>query len=195
MRISLRKRETTEGYSLYIDYNTKEYRYEFLKLYLFDQKILGRKLTAQEKNANKETMIAAEAIVGQKMEQYRNGVLKLYGISVKKKRQEKFLDYFDKVMGERENTSSSNMGNWKSARKHLVAFIGDRKIDFSDIDHEFLEGFKSYLLGADIEESFPFETKIKYEISEDFPSSNYDIEEYGVDTSKWYGDSDDENLG
>ncbi|MEO6669996.1 MAG: hypothetical protein ABIN36_11000 [Ferruginibacter sp.] len=47
--------------------------------------------------------------------------------------------------------------------------------------------------GLDLEESFPFDTKIKYEIEEDFPSSNYEIEDYDVDTSEWYGDDDRED--
>ena len=39
--------------------------------------------------------------------------------------------------------------------------------------------------GLDIEQSFPYETKIRYEISEDFPSDKYEIDEYDVDTSSW----------
>lgn len=42
--------------------------------------------------------------------------------------------------------------------------------------------------GLDIEEHFPFETKVKYEITEDFPTDRYEIEDYDVDTSEWYGD-------
>ncbi len=40
--------------------------------------------------------------------------------------------------------------------------------------------------GLDIKESFPFETKIRYEISDDFPDVNYEVEDYDVDTSRWY---------
>lgn len=40
--------------------------------------------------------------------------------------------------------------------------------------------------GLDISVNFPFETVIRYEISVDFPSCRYDIEEYDVDTSEWY---------
>jgi hypothetical protein len=49
--------------------------------------------------------------------------------------------------------------------------------------------------GLDLEVSFPFETKIRYEIDEDFPSERYEVEEYDVDTSAWddEGYSDDEN--
>lgn len=45
--------------------------------------------------------------------------------------------------------------------------------------------------GLDLEESFPFETKIKYEISEDFPSDKHEIDDYDVDTSEWYGVDDE----
>lgn len=48
--------------------------------------------------------------------------------------------------------------------------------------------------GLDINEDFPFQTKIHYEIGSEFPSKNYEIEEFGVDTSAWYGDIDDEEL-
>lgn len=44
--------------------------------------------------------------------------------------------------------------------------------------------------GLDLEESFPFETKIRYEICEDFPSEKYEVDDYDADTSKWYGDED-----
>lgn len=50
--------------------------------------------------------------------------------------------------------------------------------------------------GLDINTSFPFQTKIHYEISESFPSDNYEIDPFGVDTESWYGDGEisDEEL-
>ncbi|TDO22370.1 pPIWI-associating nuclease domain-containing protein [Pedobacter duraquae] len=47
--------------------------------------------------------------------------------------------------------------------------------------------------GLDMSESFPFETHIRYEISEDFPNSTYQVDDFGVDTLSWYGD--EEELG
>jgi hypothetical protein len=44
--------------------------------------------------------------------------------------------------------------------------------------------------GLDLEQSFPFETKIRYEVDDEFPSANYEIDDYDVDTSDWYGDGD-----
>lgn len=40
--------------------------------------------------------------------------------------------------------------------------------------------------GLDIEQTFPYKTKIRYEISEYFPSDRCEIDEYDVDTSSWY---------
>jgi len=48
--------------------------------------------------------------------------------------------------------------------------------------------------GLDLHESFPFQTKIFYEINSDFPSNKYEIEEFDVDTQEWYGDVTDEDL-
>ena len=44
--------------------------------------------------------------------------------------------------------------------------------------------------GLDIEESFPFETKIRYEIEDDFPSERHKIDKYDVDTSSWHDKED-----
>lgn len=45
--------------------------------------------------------------------------------------------------------------------------------------------------GLDLDEDFPFETKIRYEIDDNFPSSEYEVDDFDVDTSEWYGDDDD----
>lgn len=44
--------------------------------------------------------------------------------------------------------------------------------------------------GLDLDVSFPFETKVRYEIDDEFPSSKYTIDEFDVDTSSWYGDDE-----
>lgn len=44
--------------------------------------------------------------------------------------------------------------------------------------------------GLDLEECFPFETNIRYEIEDDFPSQRYEVDEFDVDTSEWYGDEE-----
>jgi len=42
--------------------------------------------------------------------------------------------------------------------------------------------------GLDIDQSFPFETQIRYEISDEFPSKEYEVDPFDVDTSSWYWD-------
>lgn len=44
--------------------------------------------------------------------------------------------------------------------------------------------------GLDLNETFPYEATIRYEISEDFPQGKYEIEDYDVDTSSWFGEDD-----
>jgi len=146
MRISIRKKRTKVGWSIFLDYNTPSNRYEFLKLYLLDEAILGRKLTSEEKNFNRETTIKVEAIRLKRLTESQNGILRQYGLEVKKKTGQTLLSYFDKVMREREDTSDSNMGGWFSLKKHLVNFIGNKVVRFVDVDMEFLNRFRRYLL-------------------------------------------------
>jgi hypothetical protein len=48
--------------------------------------------------------------------------------------------------------------------------------------------------GLDINQSFPFQTKIRYEINKDFPSGNFEVDAFGVNTDSWYGEIDDDEL-
>ena len=146
MRISIRKKKTNKGWSIFLDYNTPHNRYEFLKLYLFDEVALGRKLTPEERNFNRETEIKAQAIRMKRLTDSQNGILRQYGLEVKKRTEQTLLGYFDMVMREREDTSNSNIGNWNSAKKHLVHFIGDKVVRFTDVDIELLNRFKQHLL-------------------------------------------------
>lgn len=43
--------------------------------------------------------------------------------------------------------------------------------------------------GLDIDKSFPFQTKITYEIDDSFPSCNFEIEPFDADTSEWWDDA------
>lgn len=45
--------------------------------------------------------------------------------------------------------------------------------------------------GLDLDTNFPFETKIRYDISYGFPSERYEVDEYDVDTSAWYEEDND----
>lgn len=46
--------------------------------------------------------------------------------------------------------------------------------------------------GLDLDESFPFYTKIRYAISDEFPKGDYEVEDFDVDASDWYGDEDED---
>jgi integrase len=146
MTISIRRKKTLKGISLFLDYNTRTNRYEFLKLYLFDEEILDRKLTRAEKEHNREIEMKVEIIRAKRMQEFISGTFKLYGIEHKQRLESSFLAYFDKIMNERQETSESNRGNWKSARNHWVNFAGKRNIRFADIDEKLLDGFRRYLL-------------------------------------------------
>lgn len=86
--------------------------------------------------------------------------------------------------------------NYSEVTDYEISEINDEEIivDVSGYLHVTLEygsrKERSEGDGLDLEESFPFETKIKYEISEDFPSDKHEIEDYDVDVSDWYGDDD-----
>jgi hypothetical protein len=44
--------------------------------------------------------------------------------------------------------------------------------------------------GLDLKETFPFQTKIYYDIEDDFPGKNYEVADWEVDISSWYGSSE-----
>lgn len=46
--------------------------------------------------------------------------------------------------------------------------------------------------GLDLDESFPFDTKIRYTIGDGFPNGDYEVEDFDVDTSDWYGNEDED---
>jgi hypothetical protein len=89
--------------------------------------------------------------------------------------------------------------NYSDVSNYKISEINDQEIivDVSGYLHVTLEyGSRKERRegdGLDLEESFPFETKIKYEIDENFPSDKYEIDEYDVDTSEWYGDDNSED--
>jgi len=48
--------------------------------------------------------------------------------------------------------------------------------------------------GHDVEDTFPFSTRVRYCIGEDFPHDDPEVDEPGVDTSKWNINPEDEYL-
>lgn len=48
--------------------------------------------------------------------------------------------------------------------------------------------------GHDVEDTFPFYTRVRYSINEDYPYEDPDVDEPGIDTSKWDINPDEEYL-
>ncbi len=147
MKITIRHKKTSKGDHLYLDYNTKKNRYEFLKMYLKTPEMNnGKKLKKEDLIFNEEVLRKAEKIKLKRIQEYHDGILREYGIEMKKKQGDDFMKYFDRIMDERKESSHNNYSNWRSAKKHLVNYIGDRSVTFKDITEEWVEGFKQHLL-------------------------------------------------
>jgi hypothetical protein len=137
MNVKLRQREKSGKISLYLDYYHKGKRkYEYLRLYL-----QPKPRTPKERESNKKTLQLAENIRAKRQLELQNGV---YGFSDTERMNGSFLTYFE-VLAEKRKDSDGNYGNWLSALKHLKNF-DKANVRFSDIDNEWLEDLKYYLV-------------------------------------------------
>lgn len=86
--------------------------------------------------------------------------------------------------------------NYSELSEYHISEINDQEIlvsIFGDLHVTLEYGSKQERReddGLDLEESFPFETTIRYEIDEDFPFLKYEVDKFDVDTSEWYGDEE-----
>jgi site-specific recombinase XerD len=140
MKITLRQRKKGDKISLYLEYyNNGNRDYEYLKLYLIPEPEKGR-LTPQQKESNRKNLELAEAIKSKRHLEIQNGI---YGFYDKEKMRSSFLKYFEQLSNKR-NDSAGNLGNWKSALKHLQNYVnGD--VSFEQVTKSWIEGFKDYL--------------------------------------------------
>ncbi len=116
--------------------NIKEY--ETLEYFVY----LNPK-TPKEKQHNKDSLATGEIIRAEKHKELVNGK---YGISSAFKRKANLIDYFKKLTESRYE-SQGNYGNWDSTLKHLVNYC-NASTTFEQVDIQFVEGFKKYLLGT-----------------------------------------------
>lgn len=147
MNISLRKKKLNDGrYSLFIEYNkgdTKDENgkrkrnrdFEYLNLYIYNDP-----KTPKEKKETKENLQLAENILAIRKADYLQGKFNLQDT---KKSKELFLDYFNEKKNERYN-ETGNFDNWNAAQIHLEAYCPPN-LTFSQIDENFVKGFKNYL--------------------------------------------------
>ena len=137
MKVTLRKRNKGGKISLYLDfYHLGKRKYEYLRLYLKD-----KPRTAEERSSNKTTLELAEKIRAKRQLEIQNNI---YGFNDTDRSSADFIAYFEHL-AEKRKASQGNYGNWNSALKHLKEFK-KFKVKFSDINSEWLEDFKYYLI-------------------------------------------------
>jgi integrase len=140
MTVTLRQRKKGNKISLYLDYYNEGKRdYEYLQLYLIPEPEKG-KLTREQKEENRKTIILAEAIRSKRLLQIKN---EEYGFRDTEKGKGSFIAFFERLTEKRKG-SKGNWGNWDSVLKHLKKF-DNNKASLKDIDKNWLENFKNHL--------------------------------------------------
>ncbi len=158
MKIELKKRPLKKGLaSLYLEY------------YLGYSKVNGKiKHKRKKENLGLSIFIAPKNIIERtkNKEAYdiANKILTLKQAEIIEnkhsflKSDSKILltDYFMRLANERKN-SKSNYGNWLSAYKHIVGFLNKNynpdTYKLTDVDDDFIKGFKSYLDSEELTKS------------------------------------------
>ena len=136
--IRLRRRKTPKGLtSLYLDiYVDGKRSYEYLKLYLIPER------NKSDKDKNRETLALAEAVRAKRVVELQNG---MFGFKSKFREDTLFYDYYEAMVRKRCG-SPGNWGNWRSCLKHLEKYDPNiRKRKWSEITHEYCDGFREYL--------------------------------------------------
>jgi integrase len=138
-KYSVRLREkdlADDNKSLYLDIWYKGRRkYEFLKLYIL------KPVNALDRINNKKTYELAENIRAKRQLQIQDNT---YGFTSDFKQDTNFIEYFKSLIEKRKD-SEGNFGNWQSAFKHLTKYC-PADTTFRDVDYDFVEGFKEYLM-------------------------------------------------
>lgn len=147
MNISLRKKKISESrFSLFIEYNKGDSKdvngkrkrnreFEYLNLYIFENP-----KTPKEKKETKDNLQLAENILAIRKSEYLQGKFNLQDT---KKTKELFLDYFNEKKNERYN-ETGNFDNWNASQIHLEVYCPPN-LTFSQVDVDFVKGFKNYL--------------------------------------------------
>lgn len=151
-KVKLRaKKISNHRLSLYLDFyppitgsDGKTTRREFLKIYVQENPT-----TALEKENKKATLLIAEQIRARKENELQKP--EIYSesereqLAEREKRETPFIDLFQRLTKERQK---SLHGSWTSSLNYFQDFINGRQIKCSDIDVDFINRFKSYLLTA-----------------------------------------------
>ena len=141
MKVTLRQRQKGEKISLYLEYYSNGKRqYEYLNLYLTPDPEKGT-LTKFQKDENKKILALAETIRSKRHLEIESNT---YDLHDKEKMKSYFISYME-MLAEKRKDSMGNYGNWDSTIKHLKKYC-PRDIQFNQINKQFVEGFKEYLV-------------------------------------------------
>lgn len=112
--------------------------HEILDLFIYD-----KPKTPAQRQHNKEHMLLAETIKSKRLVEWQS---QKHGFEDRTKRSASFIDYFQRQVDIKEQTTStSNHSIWLSARKHLLFYCGKNDLSFDELDKDWLDGFKYYL--------------------------------------------------
>ncbi|EEW3249758.1 site-specific integrase [Vibrio vulnificus] len=112
--------------------------HEVLDLFVYD-----KPKTPTQRQHNKEHMLLAETIKSKRLVEWQS---QKHGFEDRTKRSASFIDYFQRQIDIKEQTTSrSNHSIWLSARKHLLFYCGKHDLSFDELDKDWLDGFKYYL--------------------------------------------------
>lgn len=149
MNVTLRQKTLKNGReSLFLDYYLPKARQtrkkEALKLYLHPHP-----KSKLEKEHNKKTMTLAQSIRAKRLLQLQHEDHEFsHLISDKGTNSERsFVAYF-KELTLKKIDMKATYGIWNSTLNYITAYVGDRHIRISDIDKDWIEGFKVYLQSA-----------------------------------------------
>ncbi|WP_418139578.1 site-specific integrase [Oceanimonas smirnovii] len=126
----------------YVDPETKKRKkkrhYEPLDYYVY-----AKPRTPAERQHNNETYRKAEAISVKRLHDYLTGK---YCLAVDHEKEDSFYEFYEKLTNEKIFGSKSNYSIWVSALKHLKKYHRQPELTFGEIDANFLEGFRHYLM-------------------------------------------------
>ncbi|KIT51282.1 integrase [Vibrio parahaemolyticus EN9701121] len=112
--------------------------HEVLDLFIYD-----KPKTPVQRKHNKEHLLLAETIKSKRLVEWQS---QKHGFEDRTKRSASFIDYFQRQIDIKEQTTStSNHSIWLSARKHLLFYCGKHDLSFDELDKDWLDGFKYYL--------------------------------------------------
>lgn len=147
MKVTLREKKLLQGKrSLYLDFyppiqvDGKQTRREFLSLYVFE-----KPRNEIEREHNKETKILAQSICSKRQLELQANP---HGFVSSRQRKGDFLAFLKAHIAERENNSQSNQEYWQMVYFYFSDYCNG-SCTFAQLNAEFLEKFRSYLLSCE----------------------------------------------